>query len=55
MNLEALDELNRARAFIELAKMACRSGDDDLDPIATGLCAALEHMGKAEEKLQAAL
>lgn len=54
MTLDALDELDRARALIELIKMACREADDDLNAIATGLCATGVHLDRAAAKLQGA-
>lgn len=47
-----MDELDRARALIELAKMACRSDDEELSAIAAGLTAAVDHLDRAAANLQ---
>lgn len=44
MNLDALDTLDRARALIDLAMMACREGGEELNPVYAGLSAACEHL-----------
>lgn len=51
--IDALDEMDRARALIELAKMACRSQDEELEAIASGLAVAGDHLESAAAKLQA--
>ncbi|WP_299671502.1 hypothetical protein [uncultured Roseobacter sp.] len=54
LTIDALDEMNRARSLIELAKMACRSDDEELEAIASGLAVAGDHLERATAKLQSA-
>lgn len=48
MNVEALDQLERASSLIELIKMACRENDEELNAIGAGLSAVQKHLEAVE-------
>ena len=50
--IDALDQIDEARRFLALVRLACREPDETLDAIGTATGAALEALDRAESALK---